>query len=576
MKKPVLSAGESDETDSLVRAVAAAPPLAPLSLSTAHTAPKPEPRSEDVADDGGFELARGGLRFSRRETEAAYRVAWEREKLRPIRAALLMIIVTIFLAALLSPWWADPAAQRGFRLLQVGTAVFLCLPLGVMFWKPRRLWLRETIFAIVLVSNPLYLVVLHEVAPEAIGGVWLTAILEVVGVCLLLQLGFLRNAIFAIVVLGTTHLVVRGSVLDRNAREKVATLYVTANVCLAASYISERRDRRLFRNEQLLARERARSETLLQRELQHQVAERSRGLSEALARLSQAPNRPSQFQAGEVVDERYRIVRVLGAGGMGQVHEVERLSDGQRLALKTLRGVADREVLARFAREAQVAAGLQHPNVVAALDVGVTRSGTLFVVMELIAGPTLAAERARYGDMPWALPVLAQVARALSVMHERGIVHRDIKPSNVLLDGMTAKVTDFGIAGLLDQVGLAEFDERAAPPASPTLTRTGAIMGTPLYMAPELASGARDVGPAADLFSFGVVAYELLSKKLPFAAPPVTELLAGHAWSTPPPLADSGRGLPASLCDLVDRCLAEAPEARPTAAAVAAAFEQLR
>ena len=219
---------------------------------------------------------------------------------------------------------------------------------------------------------------------------------------------------------------------------------------------------------------------------------------------------------------------------MGEVHEVERLTDGRRLALKTITGNAKRESLARFAREAQVAAELDHPNVVATLDIGVTRSGTLFLVMELVTGASLAAARTRYGDVPWAIPVLQQIATALAAMHAQGIVHRDLKPSNVLVDGNTVKVADFGLAGLVNQSDVAAtLSPAEAAAVSPALTRTGAIMGTPIYMAPELAGGARAAGPSADIFSFGVVAYELLARQLPHTAPPVLERLSGQLRRQP-------------------------------------------
>jgi hypothetical protein len=155
------------------------------------------------------------------------------------------------------------------------------------------------------------------------------------------------------------------------------------------------------------------------------------------------------------------------------------------------------------------------------LDLGVTQSGMLYLVMELVAGSSLAAARARYGDQRWVLLVLFQIAEALVAMHARGIIHRDLKPSNILLDGDRVKVADFGLAGLTDSalVGEADTIDPDSPLAnSPDLTRTGAILGTPLYMAPELAGGARAAGPTADVFSLGVVAYELFSSQAPFAA----------------------------------------------------------
>ncbi|MGE5187297.1 MAG: serine/threonine-protein kinase, partial [Acidobacteriota bacterium] len=157
-------------------------------------------------------------------------------------------------------------------------------------------------------------------------------------------------------------------------------------------------------------------------ELRHQVAERSRELSEALAKLS---NPRVAIEAGRVIDGRYRVVRRIGAGGMGAVYEVERLADGQRLALKTLRGHADADLLARFAREAQIAAQASHPNLVPVLDVGVA-DGTLFLVMPLVGGGSLADHRDRWGDARWARPLVRQIAAGLAALHERGIVHRDL------------------------------------------------------------------------------------------------------------------------------------------------------
>ena len=187
----------------------------------------------------------------------------------------------------------------------------------------------------------------------------------------------------------------------------------------------------------------------------------------------------------------------------------------------------------------------------------------------------LAAARARYGDTLWALGVLRQIADALSAIHARCILHRDLKPANVLLDGERAKVADFGLAGLTDVAPLASTRELAAGD-SPGLTRTGAIMGTPLYMAPELVHGTRAGGPAADVFNLGVVAYELLTKELPHAAPPLLERLAGRTLPSPRPMAETKPELPADLSSLVDRCLAENPEHRPSANAIATAIERTR
>jgi hypothetical protein len=322
-------------------------------------------------------------------------------------------------------------------------------------------------------------------------------------------------------------------------------------------------DRERTRAAALQAEATARELALLNAEVRRQVAERSRDLAEALSRLSESPHLPSALVPGNVVEGRYRVVKLLGTGGMGQVHEVERLVDGRRLALKMLNGAPKREALMRLAREAEVAAQLDHPNVVPALDVGITGSGAVFIVMQLVLGPTLAQQAVCYGDAAWAIPILRQIAEALGAMHGHGIIHRDLKPSNVLLDGRTAKVTDFGIASLSRTSG------------NEPLTRTGVIIGTPLYMAPELADGAREASAASDVFSLGVLAYEILANRLPYLVPPAFERLHGREPEKAPSLVAVNPTLPAELARLVDDCLTFAPLERPTAQDVGEALGQL-
>jgi serine/threonine-protein kinase len=302
------------------------------------------------------------------------------------------------------------------------------------------------------------------------------------------------------------------------------------------------------------------------------VAERSRQLSEGLLRLGGALRHAAPLAPGDVVEDRYRVVRAIGSGGMGQVHEVERLSDRRRLALKVLTGVVDRIAMARFAREAQIAAQLDHPNVVAVLDLGVSQSGMLFLVMELVTGSTLAAEKARYGDAAWALPILRQIATALAALHARGIVHRDLKPANVLLADRGAQVADFGLASLAEPADPLDPTASTISPANHfPLTRPGTFMGTPAYMAPELIRGAREAQPAADMWSFGVIAHELLAGKSPFAEPPVLAHLAGREGAPAAPL--DAPALPARLRELLDGCLRSGPAERPTSSALRDALE---
>jgi hypothetical protein len=321
----------------------------------------------------------------------------------------------------------------------------------------------------------------------------------------------------------------------------------------------------------LLARQHVtslRNADTLNAELRRQVADRSRELAEALAQLGSQTER--WLDVGDVVGARYRVVRPLGSGGMGEVYEVERLADGHRLALKVVQGTASREQLARLAREGQIAAHIDHPNLVAVRDVDVTTDHGLFVVMELVDGGSLADLRARYGDRSWALRVLREVSEGLIALHAAGVVHRDLKPANVLVasDG-AAKISDFGISSLVEgrvsamASTMEAFDKTQRAGG---MTRTGVILGTPRYMAPELATGSRLASPAVDVFALGVLAYELLDLGYPFAAPPIVEAIYGR----PPTRTRSPAGtrVTDALAAILDACLDADPAKRPVARAV--------
>ncbi len=311
-----------------------------------------------------------------------------------------------------------------------------------------------------------------------------------------------------------------------------------------------------------IARERARSEAILKQELGHQVAERSRELGALLAR-GDAPFAPLDMSPGARFGARYKVVRALGEGGMGAVYEVERLTDGERLALKVVTGALSRASLVRFAREAEIGARLRHENLVSIVDVGITPTGGPFLVMELVRGNSLDTQGERYGRTAWALSVLRQVARGVEALHDAGIVHRDLKPANILLSGdddaPLARISDFGIS---------RFDDTDAPVDShaPTadgraqaaLTGTGALIGTPLYMAPETAEGRR-VDSAADVFAFGIVAYEVLTGQVPFAMPAVMLAMSKQPVPKPSPIVT----VEPAIAEIVGACLQSTPGDRP-------------
>ncbi|MBA9003424.1 serine/threonine-protein kinase [Thermomonospora cellulosilytica] len=264
---------------------------------------------------------------------------------------------------------------------------------------------------------------------------------------------------------------------------------------------------------------------------------------------------------GEVLADRYELIAPLGRGGMGQVWEArDRRLGGRRVAVKLLTDDQmaahgdSTELLRRFTREASVTAGLQHPGVPAVHDAG-PYAGGLYLVMELVEGRSLADLVDAHGPLPvgWAAAIAAQVCAVLAIAHDRGLVHRDIKPQNLMLtrDG-TVKVLDFGVATVLE-----------AGPGLTRITHTGAVIGTPAYMAPEQLRGERP-GPRTDLYALGCVLYEMLSGGPVFAATTAHAMIAKHLQETPAPLHRTD--LNPELHWLVRQLLAKDPAQRPGSA----------
>ncbi len=321
----------------------------------------------------------------------------------------------------------------------------------------------------------------------------------------------------------------------------------------------------------------------LAEELRYQVNSRSRELIELLAN-QHAPVSAMSLVEGDVVGHRYRVIKPLGSGGWGAVYEVERSNDAARFALKRLSRALSGLEAARLAREAEVGARLRHPNLVSIVDVGVDARGAPYAVMDLIRGGSLEDLRGRFGTLPDARSLLLDTAQGLAALHRERIAHRDIKPANVLLHlesgRRVAKVSDFGIARPADvgaQIDVpaanlaGDLDTHRPSPPSPQvrmLTARGALIGTPLYMAPEGANGAEHLGPHSDVFSFGVMAYEVLSGRGPYAVVPVAEHLAGRQLGEPPSL-DRER-CPEAVAECLRRCVAEAVASRPTMAEIVA------
>src|SRR5881398_1972740 len=248
-------------------------------------------------------------------------------------------------------------------------------------------------------------------------------------------------------------------------------------------------------------------------------------------------------------DGRYRIVSKLGTGGMANVYLAEDEVLGRRVAIKILndRHAGDDQFVERFRREAKNAASLSHPNIVSIYDRG-EAEGTYYIAMEYLDGRSLKELIVSRGPAPVGVAVeyARQILSALRFAHRHGIVHRDIKPHNALVDGDgRVKVTDFGIA----RAGMSQ------------MTETGSIVWTAQYLSPEQARGG-EVDPRSDLYSLGVVLYELLTGKTPFDGDTPVEIAMKHLSSAPKPPSKLRSDVPPELDKIVLRALAKDPNDR--------------
>ena len=258
--------------------------------------------------------------------------------------------------------------------------------------------------------------------------------------------------------------------------------------------------------------------------------------------------------------QQYQLEGEVGRGGMAVVYRARDLRLNRAVAVKVLPPelAYDPAIRTRFTREAQTSAQLSHPHIVPIFDVG-EKDGIAFFVMALVTGGNLENVLAREPKQPIeeARRIMVEIADALAYAHLRGVIHRDIKPDNIMLDGETGRVlvTDFGIARAME--------------AGARLTITGNAVGTPTYMSPEQAMGDRDVDGRSDIYSLGVLGYQMLTGRVPFTAGNSMALLLKHVGETPTPIADLRPEAPKALRDVIERALLKAPEDRwPSAAAL--------
>ncbi len=260
---------------------------------------------------------------------------------------------------------------------------------------------------------------------------------------------------------------------------------------------------------------------------------------------------------GETLKGKYRLERLLGIGGMGEVYQATNTAIGRTVAIKTLRTehMTNEDIFTRFIREAKVANAIRHRNIVEVLDIDTDERGTPFIVQEYLAGETFSARLKKIGHqlpLSQALDILIPVIEAIGAAHRAKVVHRDIKPGNIFLsrqdDKIIPKVLDFGISKMIDT------------DASHTIT--SATMGSPAYMSPEQIEDPKSVDVRSDVWSLGVMLYEAIAGKLPFRSDSTSGLMVKICTEEPVSLQESAPGVPSAIAEVVHRCLRRRPKER--------------
>jgi serine/threonine protein kinase len=268
------------------------------------------------------------------------------------------------------------------------------------------------------------------------------------------------------------------------------------------------------------------------------------------------------FEAGHVIDGKYRLVRLIGTGGMGSVYEGENLLIRRRVAIKILHAASTGNVdaIRRFEREAQAAGEIGNDHILEVLDLGSLPTGDRYMVMEYLDGETLAARIERHGRLtPGQIaPIARQFLTALASAHAAGIIHRDLKPENIFI--LRAKAGRVDFVKLID-FGISKFS-RPFSEGEHRMTRADAVLGTPCYMSPEQARGARETDVRSDIYSCGVILYESVTGRLPFEGESFNDLMFKIALSDAPSPLSFVPSLDPDFAWLINHAIARDPESR--------------
>jgi serine/threonine-protein kinase len=268
------------------------------------------------------------------------------------------------------------------------------------------------------------------------------------------------------------------------------------------------------------------------------------------------------LEAGQVIEGKYRIVRVIGTGGMGAVYEGENILIRRRVAIKVLHAAAaaNNDAVRRFEREAQAAGEIGNDHILEVLDIGSLPTGERFMVMEYLDGETLGDRLDRVGRLTpeQVAPIARQFLTALASAHEAGIIHRDLKPENIFILRSKAGRADF--VKLID-FGISKFQTRLSDP-NDRMTRAGAVLGTPCYMSPEQARGKGETDVRSDIYACGVILYETATGQLPFRGDNFNDLMFNIALSEPTPPLKLVPSLDPDFAWLISRAMAKVPAER--------------